>query len=78
VAEITKKYPDLSDNGVQRLFRMLAPTNPGMTVETIKLLPWDVACRLLIVLIPKAGFLPSNQSKPAETVDLKKGDAHEL
>jgi hypothetical protein len=52
------------------VFKMLAPTNPGLTIETIKMLPWDVVTRLLNALSTQTGYLP----KVTEATTLPKGE----
>jgi hypothetical protein len=75
MAEIMKKYQDPMERGFQMVFRMLRPTNPGLMEQDILDLPFDVVCRLMTVLAPKNGYLPTNQPKPpVETVDLPKSD----
>jgi hypothetical protein len=75
MAEIMKKYQDPMERGFQMVFRMLRPTNPGLMEQDIRDLPFDVVCRLMTVLAPKNGYLPSNQPKPVETVGLPEGAA---
>ena len=56
-----RKLTDPSENSAYMLYLMLLPANPGLTVETIKLLPWDVTVRLMTVLLPKNTFLKPTQ-----------------
>ena len=71
LAELGKKYPnDPTQISLNMVFKMLAPTNPGLTIETIKMLPWDVVTRLLNALSTQTGYLP----KVTEATTLPKGE----
>lgn len=74
-AEITKKCHTTAEISMEMLCRQLAPTNPGLTVKTIGLLPIDVVTRLMVTLKHSNYFLPVKPNQAAETVDLPKGDA---
>ena len=76
IVEIKKKNPaDTWEVAIQIVFRMLAPVNPGMTIETVKLLPIDVVTRLMTLLGGKNSFLAVKPNQAPETVGLPKGDA---
>lgn len=76
IVEIKKKNPtDNMEAAIQMVYHMLAPVNPGMTLETVKLLPIDVVTRLMILLCNKNGFLAVKPNQALEAVGLPKGDA---
>ena len=74
VTEIMKKYSDPMEKSLQILYRQLAPANPGLTIETIKLLPCDVVTRLMVLLKDTSNFLPVKRNPAAEATNLPKGD----
>lgn len=75
VVELARKYRDPMEMSLQLLYRQLAPSNPGLTIETMKLLPWDVVTRLLNVLRDTSTFLPVTPNPATEAVNPPKGDS---
>ncbi len=69
--ELQKKQPSV-ERDLEILAYMLAPTNPGLTVETLKLMPADVVIRLCSLLKVMNAFLPLKPATP--NVDLPKGE----
>ncbi len=65
ISEIAKKYPDdPRERNLQALFRSLAAADSEITVEKLRLLPYDVS-RVLQETVLNASFLPPRKtSKP--------------
>jgi hypothetical protein len=60
--EIIEKYQDNKERSVQLLFKQLVPANPGLTVENIKEMPYEVVVRLLTKLQREGSFFPRKPS----------------
>jgi hypothetical protein len=70
-----KKYPNPMEASLHLLHRMLAPANPGLTVESIKIMPIDVVTRLMNKLFEKNSFLQvTDPNKAFVGVGLPKGE----
>jgi len=63
--EIVEKHKDNKDRSIQLLFKQLAPANPGLSVDDIKKMPYEVVVRLLTKLQTEGSFFP-HQAKPSE------------
>ena len=76
ITELWKQYTDPAERSFQLLQRMLAPTNPGLTVLTIRMLPFDVTIRLLSHVQEMTTFLPpvTTPNKAFVGVGLPKGE----
>jgi hypothetical protein len=61
--EIIENFKENKDRSMQLLFKMLSPANPGLTVDDIKAMPYEVVVRLLTKLQKEGGFFPQ---KPLE------------
>jgi hypothetical protein len=66
--EIIENFKENKDRSMQLLFKMLAPANPGLTVEDIKAMPYEVVVRLLTKLQKEGGFFPQKPSQNGSTL----------
>ena len=69
ISELAKKFPDdARERNLQALFRSMAASDPDVTLEKLRSLPYDVS-RVLQETVLNASFLPQKKtSKPGLTV----------
>jgi hypothetical protein len=62
--EIVAKHADNQERSVQILFKQLVKASPGLTVEDVRAMPYEVVVRLLVKLQGEGSFF---FKKPAQT-----------
>ena len=62
--EIVAKHADNQERSVQILFRQLAKASPGLTVDDVRAMPYEVVVRLLVKLQSEGSFF---FKKPTQT-----------
>jgi hypothetical protein len=77
LTEIIEKHADNKDRSIQMLFRQLAPANPGLTVEDVRGMPYEVVVRLLTKLQKDGSFFPQKPlpSGSASTQERRPSDS---
>jgi len=54
--EIVAKHADNQERSVQILFRQLTPASEGLTVDDVRVMPYEVVVRLLVKLQGEGSF----------------------
>jgi len=65
--DIIEEFKENKDRSMQLLFQMLVPANPGLTVDEVKAMPYEVVVRLLTRLQKEGGFFPAKASGNGST-----------